>query len=631
VARIYPQNAVANNEPEQRILERLSAELSDEWTVLHSLRIARHRNNRIGEADFVAFTHDCFMVIEVKGGEIAIQRGVWFQNKKLLKSPLSQAWNNFFSLEDYLKEHGWNGLPGGALCVFPDGQFSPSRVDIASPEWEPYQFIGARDIKMLGMAVCLEEARSSYIARWKAQRGTSPILSPYQLAYLLDLLQPTLLALPLFDIKIARDVQKLVELDEQQYEFLTTINTSRILLNGPAGSGKTVLGYKACKNWLARNPGKTAAMVCSSTYLAKDLVRWVISDGLQGKFFVYCEEYLRGAFWGDTFRRKKEFPILYSNCFLMEDGRVSSVIMGRQDVHSDVPMSKDDHQEFLESCMKDGFFEAALLPRLGVDLSEADYPEFDLSGARDFVVVDEGQDFRNDPVALAFLNLRVKEGLHKGNVVWMQDLNQSIPSHFDYGVIQDTPVFSPESEDYLKISLNKVNYRNPYSISVMSSNLLDPKDRVKSNGSGEFKKPIMTFIVNGDLLTAVHSSLLHLVQSGVSLRDVMLVSVSGKTADELQRIKDVGEFGLSYEEDVYTADTINQLPENTVRWSRLYDVKGREFPVIILIDLPDIATEAGRAQAYVAATRATSLLLILGESAELDQWKELISTPDEKL
>ena len=621
---------MANNEPEQRILVRLSAELSDEWTVLHSLRIARHRNNRIGEADFVAFTHDCFMVIEVKGGEIAIQRGVWFQNGKELKSPLAQAWGNFFSLEGYLKEHGWGGLAGGALCIFPDGQFSPAHVDIYTPEWERFQCIGARDIHIHGVAACLEEARCRYIARWKNQRGTSPSLSPDQLEYLLELLQPTLLALPLFDVKIARDVQKLVELDEQQYEFLTSINAPRILLNGPAGSGKTVLGYKACKNWLARNPGKTAAIVCSSTYLAKDLFRWAISDGLQDRLFVYCEEYLRGAFWGDTFRRKRDFPILHPSCCLREDGQVSAFIIGRHDVRLDVPMSKDEYKELLESCIRDGFIEAALLPRLGDNLIEADYPELDLSGARDFVVVDEGQDFRNDPVTLAFLNLRVKGGLHKGNVVWMQDLNQSIPSHFDYGVIQDTPVFSPESEDYLKISLNKVNYRNPYSISVMSSNLLDPKDRVKSNGAGDFKKPIMTLIVNGDLPAAVHSCLRHLVQSGVSLRDVMLVSVSGKTADELQRIKDVGEFGLSYEEDVYTADAIDQLPENTVRWSRLYDVKGREFPVIILIDLPDIATEAGRAQAYVAATRATSLLLILGESAELYQWKELIVSPDEK-
>ena len=621
MAKIFPKNSVANNEPEQRILERLRAELSDEWTVLHSLRIARHRNNRVGEADFVAFTHDCFIVVEVKGGEIEIRRGEWFQNGKELQSPLNQAWGNFFSLEGYLKEHGWPGLPGGALCIFPDGQFSPSHADIYSPEWEPFQCVGARDVNMLGLAACLEEARSRYIARWKDIRGSTPNLSPVELEYLLELLQPTLLALPLFDVKISRDQQRLVELDNQQYEFLTGINSQRILLNGPAGSGKTILGYKACKNWIALNPGKTAAMVCSSTYLAKDLYRRVIHDGLQGRFFVYCEESLRGAFWGDTFRRKKDFPILHFNFSIMDDGRVSSLIIGRQDVHSDVPMSKDEHQVFLESCMKAGFFEAALLPRLGVDLSEADYPEFDLSGARDFVVVDEGQDFRNDPVTLAFLNLRVNGGLHKGNVVWMQDLNQSIPSHFDYGFIQDTPVFSPESEDYLRIDLNKVNYRNPDSISVMTSNLLDPDDRVKSNRGSDFKKPIMPFIVNGDLPTAVHTCLRHLVQAGVSLRDVMLVSISGKSADQLQRINAVGDFGLTYEEDVYTADTIDQLPVNTVRWSRLYDVKGREFPVIILIDLPDLATETGKVQAYVAATRATSLLYVLGESNELQQWK----------
>ncbi len=627
MAKIFPENAVANNDPEQRILERLRAELSDEWTVLHSLRIARHRNNRVGEADFVAFTHDCFIVIEVKGGEIEIRRGEWFQNGNRLDSPLAQAWGNFFSLEAYLKQHGWNGLPGGALCIFPDGQFAPSHADIYTPEWEAFQCVGARDVNMLGLATCLEEARSRYIGRWKDLRGSTPDLSAAELEYLLGLLQPTLLALSLFDVKIARDRQKLIQLDEQQYEFLTGINRPRILLNGPAGSGKTVLGYKACKNWLSRNPGKTAAMVCSSTYLAKDLYRRVIQDGLQDRLTIYGEEYLRGAFWVDTFRRKRDFPLMHANCMLIKEGRVTTYILGRENCDTYGSATKNEYKEIFRSCVKDGLIEIAILPGLGTDLSETLYPELDLSAAKDFVVIDEGQDFRNDPVTLAFLNLRVKGGLHNGNVIWMQDLNQSIPSHFDYGVIQDTPVFAPESQDYLVIDLDKVNYRNPYSVSVMTSNLLDPIDRVTSKGTGDFKKPIMTVVVNGDLPTAIHSSLRHLVQAGVSLRDVMLVTVSGETAGRLQHTKEIGEFGMRYEEDVYTPDTIDELPESTVRWSRLYDVKGREFPVIILIDLPDITTESGKAQAYVAATRATSLLFILGQSAELAQWKALLKNP----
>lgn len=627
MAKIFPENAVASNEPEQRILERLRAELSDEWTVLHSLRIARHRNNRVGEADFVAFTHDCFIVIEAKGGEIEIRRGEWFQNGKELDSPLAQAWGNFFSLEAYLKQHSWSGLPGGALCIFPDGQFAPSHADIYTPEWEAFQCVGARDVNMLGLATCIEEARSRYIVRWKDIRGSTPNLIPAELEYLLELLQPTLLALSLFDVKVARDSQKLIQLDEQQYEFLTGINRPRILLNGPAGSGKTVLGYKACKNWLSRNPGKTAAMVCSSTYLAKDLYRHVINDGLKDHLTIYCEESLLGAFWVDTFRRKRDFPIMHANCMLINEGRVTTYILGRENGNTYGSADNNEYKEVFQACVMDGLIEATILPGLGIDLSETLYPELDLSAAKDFVVIDEGQDFRNDPVKLAFLNLRVKGGLHKGNVIWMQDLNQSIPSHFDYGVIQDTPVFAPESQDYLEINLNRVNYRNPYSISVMTSNLLDPIDRVTSKGAGEFKKPIMTVIVNGDLPTAIHSSLRYLVQAGVSLRDVMLVSVSGETAGRLQHTKEIGEFRMTYEEDVYTADTIDKLPESTVRWSRLYDVKGREFPVIILIDLLDITTESGKAQAYVAATRATSLLFILGQSAELAQWKALLKNP----
>ena len=113
----------------------------------------------------------------------------------------------------------------------------------------------------------------------------------------------------------------------------------------------------------------------------------------------------------------------------------------------------------------------------------------------------------------------------------------------------------------------------------------------------------------------------------MNLREVMIVSVTGKSAGILSGAKGVYEFGLSYEADVYTSDSIDQLPEKTVRWSRLFDIKGREFPVIILIDLPDLSSETGRAQAYVASTRATSLLFILGEDAELSQWRSLFPKP----
>jgi hypothetical protein len=623
VARIYPKNAAANNEPEQRVLDRLRAELSDEWTVLHSLRLARHRLNRIGEADFVAFTNDCLVVVEVKGGDIACVDGEWYQNGNALKSPISQAWENFFALEEHLKAHGWTGLPGGALCIFPDGQFAPSRPNAISPSFEEFQCIGARDISMLGIAACIEAARTCYITRWEELRGDAPGLSATQLEFLLEILQPTLIALPLFDLKIAKDSQKLIEIDAKQYEFLTSINSPRILLNGPAGSGKTVLGYKACKNWLARNPGKSAAIVCSSTYLAKDLFRWVLKDGLSDKLSIYCVEVLMGVFWADTYRRKHDFEIIHTNCMRGDKGEVVAYAIGRPDGFVGMTIDESRYADFFKSCVEQGLVEIVTLPRLGDNLAEQDLADFNLNSAKDFIVVDEAQDFRNDPIALAFLNLRVKGGLNKGNVIWMQDLNQSVGRHDDHGVMEGTPAFAPEFHDYLRVELNKINYRNPYSIGVISSNLLDLSDRVESKGEGEIKKPIVLVPTDNDLPMRLNSSLLHLVEDGVNLRGVMIVSVTGKSADILSGAKGVYEFGLSYEADVYTSDSIDQLPEKTVRWSRLFDIKGREFPVIILIDLPDLSSETGRAQAYVASTRATSLLFILGEDAELSQWRSL--------
>lgn len=624
MALIYPHDTTANNEPEQWILDRLRAELNDEWTILHSLRLARHRDKRAGEADFVAFTMDCLVVIEVKGGVVSVRRGAWSQNAGPLDSPVEQAWGNFFSLECYLKEHGWHGLPGGALCLFPDSQFHASSADVLTAEWEPFQCQGAREIAMLGMAAVMDDVRKRYIAKWQALRGTPPRLSDAEAELLLSLLRPTLLALPFFGRQIEKDRQRLADMDDRQYEFLTCIDKPRMLIDWPAGSGKTVLGYKACKNWLRRNPGKKAAMICVSTYLAKDLYRWVLRDGLAGSLFIYCAGVLQGAFWSDTFKRKTEFAIEHAGCIVREDGRVMAFVLGGTGVADGRQIDVDDFKGIIHNCAKEGFFESALLPPLGIDLIEEEFPEFDFRNAEDFVVIDEGQDFRGDPVALAFLNLRVKGGLHKGNVIWMQDFNQYVPAEPGQGIGQGHPVCLPESWDYHAIPRNCSNYRNPHLIGILSSNLLDDVDSVQARGATENEKPILLVDAKDGLARTLHVSLHHAIRAGVSLRDIVIVSVTGLMAQELRRVQRLGEISLTYEADVYTQDTIDAFPVNTVRWSTLFDIKGREFPVIMLIDLPDLDTEIGRAQAYVASTRATSYLYVVGEASSLAAWRRLL-------
>src|SRR5205823_10378283 len=80
-----------------------------DWVCLHSLALARHDSKRRGEVDFLLLTRKGVFVLEVKGGRIARQGGVWvFTNRwgdqeRKYESPYQQASGAMFSLERDLR------------------------------------------------------------------------------------------------------------------------------------------------------------------------------------------------------------------------------------------------------------------------------------------------------------------------------------------------------------------------------------------------------------------------------------------------------------------------------------------------------------------------------------------------
>jgi len=621
MAHVYPVNADLDNRAERLVLKRLRSDLSDEWTIIHSLKISDHPYKRVGEADFVAFTKDCLIVIEVKGGLIETDGHIWYQDSRPLKeSPIDQADGNFFALEDFLKKVGWQTISGGGICIFPEANLSiPS-----SPSWKSFQFICARDFHHVGLSIGMEEARSEFISRYeRLRKAEAPILNNSAICRLIEILLPQVVSWPAYDQVIAKDRRRIIELDDFQRDFIADINHPRILLNGPAGSGKTMLGYKACKNWLMSNPGKSAAFICSSTYLAKDIDRMVFQDGLDGRLYVYSAEALVGSIWLDMVRRDTVFDPIFPFA-LPQNGRFLAMLCG---VQPPPVITVDQLKEHINLCSEAGMLETVLLPPFGEAFNELDYTHFNFDKAKDFVVVDEGQDFRNDPLHLSFINLRVRGGLNGGNVIWMQDLMQSVEAPNANYTFTDFPIFAPESLDYYQARPLNNNYRNPYSIGRLASKLIDSDGIIKSTGSRELTKPIflLPVTIHESLGDRLFGLLAHLERNGVKLSEVILISVDGKTCGTLNSTTELGQYRLIYEDDVYDKNTISSpLPDKAFRWSRLADVKGREFPVVILIDLPQLDSEANRAKAYIAATRATSSLYLISEKLKLDQWKQIL-------
>ena len=78
---------------------------TSDWTVLHSLGLARRENAPYGEIDFVVIIPgEGIVCLEVKGGGVSCENGVWLTRNrrgivsKLGKSPFLQARDSMYVL-----------------------------------------------------------------------------------------------------------------------------------------------------------------------------------------------------------------------------------------------------------------------------------------------------------------------------------------------------------------------------------------------------------------------------------------------------------------------------------------------------------------------------------------------------
>lgn len=104
------------------------------WSALHALPIAIHPSKQESEIDFILAGPTGLFVLEVKGGGIRRQDGVWFSTNRhgqvhqLRESPFAQASSNAYALMNWLRDQlAWGemrDLTVGHGVAFPDCDFA---------------------------------------------------------------------------------------------------------------------------------------------------------------------------------------------------------------------------------------------------------------------------------------------------------------------------------------------------------------------------------------------------------------------------------------------------------------------------------------------------------------------------
>ena len=294
----WPRQAPRTTEShaEHKVYQALRETLPEGWTAWHSLRI-RTAEGYEGEGDFViAIPERGYLVLEVKGGRVEMRDGRWFQNGHPLETaPREQAHGYARTLRARLKELGCLSVPFGILTIFPDTRFThgPGQDDLRG------SILGSQDLPWLGEAISskldlafpedfLVPARN-WIAMLHSLWGETwvPRLKLGQLAEV--------------------NAEQRLRLDQEQLRLIDALSANnRLLVEGTAGSGKTLLAREAALRMT--RAGCRVLYLCFTDALAQ----WVGAELEREHIQVasvprYALQLLQKAGLIETFQKSSEF------------------------------------------------------------------------------------------------------------------------------------------------------------------------------------------------------------------------------------------------------------------------------------------------------------------------------------
>jgi len=289
---------------------------TEDWVCLHSLGLARHARKRRGEIDFLLLTRNGIFVLEVKGGGVARGNGVWrFTDRygdvhERHESPFDQAASAMFALEQDIRYKFRNDkrrsrLLFGFGAMFPDVVF-----DVTGSEADPRQVYDARD-RRLPLTQFIDRLAAFFRERDRRDRY---VPTRKDIAEIADYLRGDFDLVPPLGLLADAAVDQLLTLEREQYAVLDALeqfSRPRMLIQGGAGTGKTLLAVEAAKR-VARNGSGDVLLLCYNRLLATFLETSVKEDEGNGgrivvkSIFSLLNELIASSSLAEEFQQKRD-------------------------------------------------------------------------------------------------------------------------------------------------------------------------------------------------------------------------------------------------------------------------------------------------------------------------------------
>ncbi|MEX1221775.1 MAG: NERD domain-containing protein [Idiomarina sp.] len=554
---------------EQWVFNQLAGDPAlDEYVILHSLGLARHKRKTYAECDFVIIGPLGVYCLEVKGGYVSRQNGVWTigwpgKSYTSMEGPFKQAQSARGTLlhevrtrlgKDFIRR-----VPFGWGVMFPDVQFVEQ-----DPEWDQECIFDERD-KALPISNYLIKI-AKYTLAHEASRGRKfqTPLSRQDIETIVHSFRADFDLVPGITSLIRDSHNELLSLSEEQYSSLETLlhpGNPRVICEGAAGTGKTVLAAEAARR-LAQS-GLRVLFLCFNRNLALQLQR---------QEFAKHKNITLHTIWG----------ILYQ--------LVGKTFPGQ------IPEGKQ--------------FKAVLAMAEEAAIAATETGELD---PYDVLVIDEAQDVLAPDVMNA-LDWFLNEGMSGGR--WVMFLDTALQASV-YNKLEDS-LYSHLSSRAMNLKLT-INMRNPITIAreaAIVTGTTPPKCRRQ-------------FIVPVDYRTTYRTKTVHkisislitqLISEGASPNHITLLSFRSPAEAFYE-----GGY-LSIGKKVHVLDGGNDdISENAIPAASIPAFKGLESEIVIIGDLPEgEMNEWQVANFYVALTRARTAAYVICSQKYVDRRLSII-------
>ena len=495
--------------------------------------------------------------------EIAYENRAWFYGKRKEKGqdPFKQIISNSTSLaNDINKRQPELNVPWWHAVIFTRAQFHDGSLP---PEINSWEFMDAKayarsDHEFFNF---IEQVIDKGREKLNRRPNSTWVTRHDKNASIYRELKDTLSGRSVFSIsKSARDGDREISLSlatEEQYKILDLLSqTPRLLVEGLAGTGKTLMALKIAER-----------------------------ESREGKVLFL-------AFNRNLIDEIKLWPSLDSSNITVES--IDKFFKGY--VKETVDLGKEDYWD-------------KILPMQFSDIVK----DINLEEYYDYLVIDEAQDILSKPYKISALNKLVKGGLSEGKWSFFGDFNEQLiyDSTSSAEVFKNLHRFCSDNR-YIQWNIGK-NSRNPIDVGTFAQ-LYGRIDRHYDDFLRHEQGNVQTVIYDEqNKLKLIGETLKSLFDECYKPSEIVLLS-QYKLDKQLSKYLSNQGIGIKN----YTKSRLNpSSEENYVSFSTISSFKGLESPVVIIIDIENL-TKLGPLF-YIGITRATDKLIIHATAPAMDE------------